>query len=295
MQGRMTMSEFKTEGMIDYAQSTLSQLIAEEKFNEALQFYIENKTYIPAWRRRFYFACINDGLTGHNAYRRVIRTAIIMVAVNLLLEPLFSLRLLDIFSFVSRKFIYYNYYAALLPSILNVFFVAGLLMQWRTWVALPGKLFKRKIKPKFRAAFYGICAVVIAYTAFTAAPFVKDYGAVRGGEYLTYSISEADHIAMVYGELIRTTTDRPDVVASLRKELHDKYGWALDADNYPTPYYHSAKGLFGRNENYYFIAPQGAYFKASDLQMKAYMYNTNVYPYVIEYLPNCKIILQITN
>jgi hypothetical protein len=224
------------------AQDRLSRLIARGEFDKALQFFIENREHIPMRRRRFYFSCIRDGLSGHSFYRHVIRSAIIMLIVTLLIEPLFALRVLDFFAFLSRQFLYYNYFVKLLPRALNMFFIIFLIRQWYTWISLPQKLFDRQIKAVYRIAFVLAIAAASVYVGVQTVPIARDLPMVLGGQYLSRSISEAEHIAMIYGEIIRTT-DREDVAATLRRELRDLYGREYDDGDYPVPYYHYEKHM----------------------------------------------------
>ena len=287
------MLEYEPYTMLDDAQESLSWHIARGEFEKALQIYIEHKKEIPASRRRFYFSCIQDGISGYKSHRRVLRTAIAMLIVNLLILPVFSLQLLDIFAFLSGRFFYYNYYSALLPHIINALFVLGLMFQWHIWVALPRKLFERKVESPYRIGFFVLIALVSGYMASQIVPFAKDLPMVQNGEYLIRSINEDEHTAMVYGQII-LTTDREDVAAALRQELRDNYGRNYPDDDFPIHFYTSEKRLW-REVILIYIEAEDSYYAMSRLQMRATAFSINKYPIVIKYLPHSKTILRIVN
>jgi hypothetical protein len=279
---------------LDDAQDMLLWHISHERFDSALQVLIERKGEIPWYRRRFYFSCIQDGLSGHKSYRRVITTAVVMLVVNLLIQPLFSVQLLDAFAFLlPRRFLYYNYCSALLPHVLNAFFALGLIYQWHAWVSLPGRLFERKARLSARVGFFALIALLSLYSAFRIVPLAKDLATVRNGGYLTRSIGEDEINAMAYGNIIRTTADREDVVAELMQKLREEYG-IEHTDDIPVYYYKLKRGLFGQSHLFYLDA-EDEYYELSALQLKATAYDDNAYPIVIKYLRNSKIILQIVS
>jgi hypothetical protein len=288
------MLKSETRYTLDDAQDMLLWHISRGNFDSALQIYIERGREIPWFRRRFCFSCIQDGLSGHKSYRRVIKTAVIMLIVNLLIQPLFSVQLLDAFAFLlPRRFLYYNYFSALLPHILNVFFVFDLALQWYIWVALPGRLFERKTRFSSRVGFFALIALLSAYSVFRLVPFATDFPIVQSGGYLTRSISEEEMTAMVYGQILRSAPDREDVSAYLHQELREKYGIERPED-IPVYYYKSEQRLIGEAHLFYLDAEEN-YYKLSSLQLKATAYNDDAYPIVIKYLRNSKVILQIVN
>jgi hypothetical protein len=217
-----------------------------------------------------------------------------MLVINFLIHPLFLLQVLDLFSFLSGYFTYFNYYSAFLPDVLDVFFIAGIIYQWYTWVILPRRIYKKKVEVGYRIGFFLLVTVVLVYVSIQLVPFFEDLPTVASGEYSTYSISEADDMAMIYGQIILNNPDRGDVADTLRAELRDKYGLEYPDDNFPTPYQTTRKSVFGLVHLFY-IKPEGKYYELNSMQFKATDYSDTVYPIVIKYLPHSKVILQITN
>jgi hypothetical protein len=285
---------YESHGMLDDAQDRLSWLMSRGEFEDAMQFFIENRAQITPLRRRFYLSCILDGLVGHKSYRRIVRTTLIMLAFNFLIQPVFPLKFLDLFAFLSQRFLYYNYFAVLLPNVINALFILGLIFQWHTWVALPCRLFERRVEPAYRIVFFITITLVSAFVAVQFISLAKDLPRVRDGGYLTRTVTEEDVIAMAYGQIIHET-DREDVASELRRVLHDEYGWDYYADDYPVYYYKNGKDFLGRDTVLIYLDAEEEYYVMSRLQYKATVYDDGIYPFVIKYLPGSKVILQIVN
>ena len=269
------------------------------EFDKALQIIIEKKQDISFFQRRFIFACIQDGLSGHKTHRRVIQTAIIMIIVNLLIQPLFMLQALDAFAFLSQDIFYYNYYAAFIPNVINLIFIIGLLLQWHTWVVLPHKLFseKTKVKRSYTVGFFTIVAVVSAYAVMQLTPLILDLPMVHAGEYRSRIITREEHVAMIYGGIIlesESSGERLDIARELRRVLKEDYGLEYPDDSFPRHYYKREK--WGLSEVILiYIEEEGRYYSMSTLKWRATKYSDDEYPIVIKYLPNSRIVLQIDN
>jgi hypothetical protein len=287
------MAEYGTRDWYEGSFGRLDLHLERGEFSHALQVFIENKEQIPAFRRRLYFAYIQDGLSGHKTYRRLIKTAIAMIVVNMLIQPLFSLQVLDAFAFLANRYFYYNYIAASIPQFLNIGFLISLAYQWYEWVALPGKFFRQKVPPAYLAGYFAIIALVSVYTAAQIIPLAKDLPIVWRGGYYTRTISYEEQVAMVYGELI-LHSGREDVARTLRQELRDSFGFEYPDDDFPLRFVRLERRL-GRDAYLIYLDAEKAYYPMSALQYRATTYREDIYPIVIKYLRQSKIILRIDN
>ena len=278
----------------DNIQRTLSRLISDGEFEKALAYFIENREQLPFFRQRFYFACIQDGLENHKTYRRVVHTAILMIVVNLLIQPFFFIRLLDVFSFLSQTFLFYNYASALVVPLLNVFFIISLLVKWHTWVALPVRLFGRTVQPFYRACFFTLIVLASAYSAWQLNPLLQDLPMALEGRYMARHISREEHTVMVLGGIIRTTP-RADMREYLRRRLHNEYGWDYDNTDYPAHFFRRERRM--RGEVNLIDVGEGEPFIMSEMQLNATLFDRQfrTFPIIIKFLPNSRIILQIAN
>jgi hypothetical protein len=98
---------------------------------------------------------------------------------------------------------------------------------------------------------------------------------------------------MVYCGIISSTPDRPDITATLIRELWDDYGVKYP-DDAPAPYHKREWRLFGETDFFYLDA-EGEYYEMSELRLRASPYNLASFPLVIKYLRHSKIILRIAN
>lgn len=253
----------------------LTDFIANADFKAALAFYIDNHWQIPVLKRRFYFACIQDGLSGYDAHKRVLKTSIVMLAVNLLIHPLFQLELLDLFAFLSGRYIYYNYFTAWVPVVLNLIFTISLIVQWQLWVIWPRNLFHKAIPRWSRIAFVLVILFLSGTVLSRGIPLTRDIPDVMKGEYATCVYTQEDEYERI------------------KRHIDDVIKGDASARNASLIISSSKLGLRGG----YRINIKGddEKYEMSKLQFEATTYHGRVYPIVIKYLPESKIILQIEN
>jgi len=278
----------------DDAQEKLADMIANEEFEKALSFYIENRADIPIMRRRFYLSCIQDGLENHKTYRRLLPTAILMLVINILVHPLFYIQLFDVLSFLSHDFLYYHYFSAAVPHVLNVLFVVGLLIQWHLWVRLPAKLFRRRIQMSYRVGFLVLVLLASGYLAWQLAPLARDLPMVLEGQYNTHTITEEDAYLRIWSQAVQSAPQEHQREYLIRK-LVEEFGWEYGNTDF-LPHYHSVeRGLLDVMTLHTFIDGKDGFLTIRELPLRAMQYEARNYPITIKYLPNSRIILQIIN
>jgi len=288
------MAEYGTREWYEGTQERLIKHIAQGEMDLALQLYIENKAQIPRSRRRLYLAYIQKGRSGLKSYKRIMLTVVRLIAINILTQPIFAIQIQDAFSFLADRFFYYNYFAAWIPSILNVYFLMRLAYQWHRWVTLPNKLFKLGNQPASRVGIVAMLTLVAVLVAVQMAPLVTDLPLVLDGGFYMRTISQGEHVAMIYGEVIKNT-DREDVARVLRETLRDEYGLEYSDDDFPVHFFKRGKSLGVFDIYLIYIDAEKEYYHMSKQQYYETSYSDEVYPIVIKYLRRSKIILRIDN
>lgn len=165
------------------AKEKIIQLMKENKYGSALDYYQEHRGEIPFWERGLLFRMIEDGLTEKNHISGAVAVMLIVVEMNFILGPYVMDQFLDMFSKFAKAHPYFHYYKHLVMPVFNtlvLFFTLGN-------VAIVTEYAKRVLgqKRNLKNILFYLSSFLFlgAFIVKDMIPVVKDYSYVKQGTY----------------------------------------------------------------------------------------------------------------
>lgn len=279
----------------------LIQLIKDQEYRDALDFYIQNKKRIPFYERRSLFQMIEDGMQGRSHLSGAVVLLVLVLELNQLFKESITGELLDVFSFMAAKIPYFHYYKLWVMPVFNTLMLLIVLINCIKAVVYPKIVLGEKFHIQMLTAYVGTFIILVGYIAADVEPLVLDYQYVKNNtaEVRIFSAQERNYLNFTNSEY----ETKPLIEAEFEEISERKQGIAEFH-----PEYQTKPWIEKTSSNVLWVIRRDAYrvwiSDEESLPLSAWQYqwlgvrdddtvllkNKTLY---IEYLPNTQTILDI--
>lgn len=165
------------------AKEKVIELIKEQKYGSALNYFQEHKKELPFWERGLLFRIIEDGMTQKSHISGAVVVLLIVLEMNFILGPYVNNQFLDMFSSFAQGHPYFHYYKHLVMPIFNmvifVFTVGNMILVTEYARRVLGQKREWKSLLAYLTSFVFLGAFIVR----DLIPVVQDYSYVKNGTY----------------------------------------------------------------------------------------------------------------